>query len=209
MFNYIPSNLLAKLFFIGSGFLLVFALMQQVKTTDKFMYRERYVLLDDKESVTIEPNRSKDVTKDKIKFVVSNLANALFSRNPYGPDSDVLAKFLYTTETQEQIRDYLEETRKEYKKEDYHEKVEIFDIKAIEKDDTEMIATVKGQVIRISSRSDQQSLEGYEFEARFSVSRITNISEGKMFPFKCHKFFVQVYDDGEVIFTVGTPYEEA
>ena len=186
---------------------LIFILLQQSVLIEKFLKRERYVMINPEHAVTIEPNRSQASTEKKLEFVLVNLVNAIFSRNPYASDSEIVKEFLFTSEMREVLRDYYQATADQYKKNQLHEKAETFDIKAINISEKEMIVSCKGQLIQCSSSRKRQFINAYEYKARFSVSKITNISEAQLYPYKCHKFYIEVLKEDKPVFSLGVPYE--
>lgn len=193
MFKYNPINLFATNT-VASRFwfslFLIFAIWSVIQPyLIIYAYRvdEKIMLLDHPGTIHVTPAISLNMEQEKFEYIIRFAVGAIIDRNPTGADHPKLLKQMFSEEANHYVNSLIKSESQLFKKNSFHQKAEIFEIKMWEGPKDTLIASVTGQLIRTGGKNGRKVTDGGFVRINLTLGKNPSMKINQIFPYIIQK----------------------
>lgn len=190
-----PSNSKAAQFwfFVSVG-LAILAVVQPYFLVQAMRIRERIVILDESGTFHVAPMQDFRETAPMHDYIATVAAQALLNRGPEGADNPPQQKQLFLKDAYNKIGSFYNVDAPHFKEHRIHQKCEIERLKILETTDRQVLADLRGQLIRIGDFQGEKFVNTKNFHLQLRLHRNGNIGANRRLPMAVVKWQIKLSD---------------
>jgi|SaaInlStandDraft_1057018.scaffolds.fasta_scaffold84399_2 hypothetical protein len=167
-----PNNTkAARFWFFCTIALLVFVIIQPSLIIQQMKIKERVIIMDESGTFHVSPVKKFEDVAPMHDYIVSVATQAMLNRGPLEVDNPPLLKQVFLPGALKEVRKFFKDEEEHFRKKKLHQKAEIKELKILKTTTNTVLASVKGQLIRVGTFEGQKFTDTKEFSLKIQLNR--------------------------------------